>query len=71
MRYCSLVRLNSSAFPGKTGKSLCSVLFKNNSSAGEPLWGKGVQGRFTLESRDFPTTLGFVPKNTIYISSFY
>ena len=37
MRYSSLVRLSCSAFPVETEKKFCSVLFKNNSSAGEPL----------------------------------
>ena len=44
MRYCSLVRFNCSAFPGKTEKRFCSVLFKNNSSAGEPLGEEGGEG---------------------------
>ena len=37
VRYSSLVRLSCSAFPVETEKKFCSVLFKNNSSAGEPL----------------------------------
>ena len=60
MRYSSLVRLSCSAFPVETEKRFCSVLFKNNSSAGEPLG--GVPGRFIMECRDLLTTLGFVSK---------
>ena len=70
VRYSSLVRLNCSAFPGKTDKRLGSVLFKNNSNVcwitfgrkGEVGGGWGVPGIFTMECRDFLTTLGFNSK---------
>ena len=59
VRYPSLVRLNCSAFPGKTEKRFWSVLFQNNKSW--KTFGE-VSGRFTMECRGLLTTLGFVSK---------